>query len=157
MRFRKVNKLKGIPSFLPFSKQPTSRLGVMVQSGALRSNCVDCLDRTNVAQFALGVKFVALGMFALGLQESTVLASTSPVLKAFVAMFSEMGDHLALQYGGSEAHKRVADQHFGSSAATQAVSSQGELLTSIKRYYSNAFTDRMKQDAINLVRAMFVI
>jgi hypothetical protein len=25
-----------------------------------------------------------------------------------------------------------------------------ELLTSIRRYYSNAFTDRAKQDAINL-------
>lgn len=124
---------------------------MVLQCGAMRSNCVDCLDRTNVAQFALGVKFVAVGMFVLGLQESTVLASSSPILRAFVSMFSEMGDRLALQYGGSEAHKRVADQHIGKSAPAQAVSSQGELLTSIKRYYSNAFTDRMKQDAINLV------
>ena len=32
----------------------------------------------------------------------------------------------------------------------------GELLTSIKRYYSNAFTDRVKQDAINLFLGHFV-
>lgn len=31
-----------------------------------------------------------------------------------------------------------------------------ELLTSIRRYYSNAFTDRAKQDAINLFLGYFV-
>jgi hypothetical protein len=118
---------------------------------------VDCLDRTNVAQFAVGVKFVGLGMYSLDLSESSVLASSSPVLKSFVAMFTEMGDRLAMQYGGSEAHKRVADQHGrGNATSGQAVSNQGELLSTIKRYYSNAFTDRMKQDAINLVISILV-
>jgi hypothetical protein len=124
------------------------RRGVLLQRGVSRTNCVDCLDRTNVAQFAVGVKFLAVGLFALGLSESVVIASSSPVLKCFVNMFSEMGDRLAIQYGGSEAHKRVA--------SGQAISTQGELLTSIKRYYSNAFTDRAKQDAINLFLGAFV-
>ena len=31
-----------------------------------------------------------------------------------------------------------------------------ELLTSIRRYYSNAFTDRLKQDAINVFLGNFV-
>jgi hypothetical protein len=58
-----------------------------------------------------------------------------------------MGDRLALQYGGSEAHKKVSK----GSGKTK----QGELLTSIKRYYSNAFTDRVKQDAMNLFLGFF--
>jgi hypothetical protein len=63
-------------------------------------------------------------------------------------MYSEMGDRIALQYGGSEAHSKMGQS--GSSLKG------GELLTSIKRYYSNAFTDRVKQDAINLFLGHFV-
>lgn len=48
--------------------------GALLQQGVMRSNCVDCLDRTNVAQFAVGVRFLATGLFALGLSESTVSA-----------------------------------------------------------------------------------
>jgi hypothetical protein len=46
-------------------------------------------------------------------------------------MYSELGDRIALQYGGSEAHKKM------STSQGQAISSSkhGELLTSIKRYY----------------------
>lgn len=32
-----------------------------MQSGVLRTNCIDCLDRTNIAQFFLG-------KYALGMQ-----------------------------------------------------------------------------------------
>ena len=31
--------------------------GLLLQSGVLRTNCIDCLDRTNVAQFAAGLSF----------------------------------------------------------------------------------------------------
>jgi hypothetical protein len=58
-----------------------------------------------------------------------------------------MGDRLALQYGGSEAHKKVSKG--------AGKTKQGELLTSIKRYYSNSFTDRVKQDAMNLFLGYF--
>jgi hypothetical protein len=192
----------------------------LCQSGVLRTNCIDCLDRTNIAQFAVGKKLLPLSLYLLGLNASPeeglfignygsgssssgsggkeggsmvasmMLASvdgagqiarglngdtqggksskylsgssdsssssgrtgasgtgasdgTGGLAWMLADMFSEMGDRLALQYGGSEAHKKV-------------VGSQGELLTSIKRYYSNAFTDRLKQDAINLFLGVFV-
>ena len=35
--------------------RPRDELGLVTQRGALRSHCVDCLDRTNVAQFAWGL------------------------------------------------------------------------------------------------------
>jgi hypothetical protein len=68
-------------------------------------------------------------------------------VQAMMDMFSELGDRIALQYGGSEAHKKVS----GSKA-----SKNGELLTSIKRYYSNAFTDMVKQDAMNVFLGFYV-
>ena len=67
-----------------------------------------------------------------------------------------VGDHIALQYGGSEAHKKV------NTAAGPAASIQGpigkhkELLTSIRRYYSNTFSDRLRQDAMNLFLGYYI-
>lgn len=87
-------------------------------------------------------------------------------------MFAEMGDKIALQYGGSEAHNKVKltfpellniIQFYllfqvlaGKSGQAASSSKQSELLTSIKRYYSNAFTDMVKQDAMNIFLGCFV-
>ena len=45
-------------------------------------------------------------------------------------MYGELGDRVALQYGGSEAHKKG----YGGQGGVGS-SKSGELLTSIKRYY----------------------
>jgi hypothetical protein len=121
--------------------------GFVEQRGVLRTNCIDCLDRTNVAQFSMGVRFLTAALHSLGLLDSETLDPSNGMLLGLMDMFSDMGDRLALQYGGSEAHKKVSK----GSGKTK----QGELLTSIKRYYSNAFTDRVKQDAMNLFLGYF--
>ena len=41
--------------------------GFMEQSGVLRTNCIDCLDRTNVGQFVVGMKFLTISLYTLGL------------------------------------------------------------------------------------------
>merc|ERR1712003_253377 len=48
------------------------------QTGAVRTNCVDCLDRTNTAQFVLGK--VALGhqLMVLGVISSPELDDNTP-------------------------------------------------------------------------------
>jgi len=43
------------------------------QHGVVRTNCVDCLDRTNTAQFAIGK--TALGMQVIN-QQHSAFAST---------------------------------------------------------------------------------
>lgn len=64
-------------------------------------------------------------------------------------MFNTIGDDLAIQYGGSESHKKVQDN-------TQSNDSTSEIITSIKRYYNNSFTDRLKQDAMNLFLGKYI-
>jgi hypothetical protein len=68
-------------------------------------------------------------------------------------MFGELGDRIAVQYGGSEAHNKMA---VGTGTGQKSSSKKGELLTSIKRYYSNSFTDNAKQDAMNLFLGCYV-
>lgn len=38
-----------------------------LQTGVLRTNCVDCLDRTNTAQFMVGKCALAYQLYALGM------------------------------------------------------------------------------------------
>lgn len=79
----------------------------MFQKGVLRTNCIDCLDRTNVAQYAYGL--VALGhqLHALGLIDVPHIDLDSTLADDLMRFYETMGDTLALQYGGSAAHNKV--------------------------------------------------
>lgn len=113
-----------------------SRLkGRIEQRGVLRTNCIDCLDRTNGAQFAVGMKFLTVSLQALGIcnrhqqhhQSQGAADSSSRLMSSLMEMYGEMGDRIALQYGGSEAHRKVPGGQ-----GTVSSSKQNELLTSIK-------------------------
>lgn len=78
-----------------------------LQKGVLRTNCIDCLDRTNVAQYAFGL--IALGhqLVHLGLIKNPLIDIDSSLADDLMKIYEEMGDTLALQYGGSPAHNKV--------------------------------------------------
>ena len=150
-------------SIVPFDESThiTHQDGVpifpMEQKGVLRTNCIDCLDRTNVAQFSAGVEALGQELVVMGIRSSATLSPSSGIVKLLIDMYVEIGDHLALQYGGSEAHKKVQVQNTGGDAKGDAtMGKHKELLTSIRRYYSNAFTDRLKQDAMNLFLGHYI-
>lgn len=78
-----------------------------LQKGVLRTNCIDCLDRTNVAQYAYGLASLGHQLHALGSVESSELDLDSPLAHHLMHFYERMGDTLALQYGGSAAHNKV--------------------------------------------------
>ncbi|KAK4427437.1 Phosphoinositide phosphatase SAC2 [Sesamum alatum] len=122
------------------------------QKGVLRTNCIDCLDRTNVAQYVYGL--VALGhqLHALGYINVPIISLDSPLADDLMKTYEAMGDTLALQYGGSAAHNKIFSERRGQwKAATQSQ----ELLRTLQRYYSNAYMDAEKQDAINVFLGHF--
>ncbi|RZB73512.1 phosphoinositide phosphatase SAC1-like isoform X2 [Glycine soja] len=122
------------------------------QSGVLRTNCIDCLDRTNVAQYAYGLQALGRQLHAMGLTDVPKVDPDSSIAAALMDMYQSMGDALAQQYGGSAAHNTVFPERQGKWKAT---TQSREFLKSIKRYYSNAYTDGEKQDAINLFLGYF--
>ncbi|XP_066350658.1 phosphatidylinositol-3-phosphatase SAC1-like [Miscanthus floridulus] len=122
------------------------------QTGVLRTNCIDCLDRTNVAQYAYGLAALGRQLHAMGLTDVLKLHPDSSIASALMEMYQSMGDALAHQYGGSAAHNTVFPERQGKWKAT---TQSREFLKSIKRYYSNAYTDGEKQDAINLFLGYF--
>jgi len=124
----------------------------MLQKGILRTNCIDCLDRTNVAQYAYGLVAFGRQLHALGLRESTTIDLDNPLAEDLMGIYESMGDTLALQYGGSAAHNKIFCERRGQwKAATQSQ----ELFRTLQRYYSNAYMDAEKQDAINVFLGYF--
>ena len=136
----------------------SKRLALTCQSGVLRSHCVDCLDRTNVAQFAWGLAALGCQLERLGVIDGDAVGPDSSVAAALMSVYRSMGDVLAMQYGGSQAHHKAEvarDGGVGPSGAVARVvnrvaSGGAKLLTSARRFYSNAYTDADKQEGIDL-------
>ncbi|KAJ9537430.1 hypothetical protein OSB04_030163 [Centaurea solstitialis] len=117
------------------------------QTGVLRTNCIDCLDRTNVAQYAYGWAALGRQLHTIGYIDTPVIEQDSALADDLMRIYEKMGDTLALQYGGSAAHNKIFCQSRGQwKAATQSQ----EFFRTLQRYYSNAYMDAEKQDAINV-------
>ena len=80
---------------------------LMFQRGVLRTNCIDCLDRTNVAQYAYGLAALGHQLHALGFVDKPKIDLDAPLADNLMGFYERMGDTLAHQYGGSAAHNKV--------------------------------------------------
>lgn len=122
-----------------------------IQNGVVRTNCVDCLDRTNVLQFFVGLEVLKHQLTELKLLPEPRLDFDSQVVSVLSELYDLMGDHLALQYAGSVAHKKY--QLLG--CRPTMMPTTRELLTSIHRHYSNSFGDAEKQASMNLFLGIY--
>ncbi|KAG8073715.1 hypothetical protein GUJ93_ZPchr0006g44699 [Zizania palustris] len=130
----------------------TKLVPLLRQKGVLRTNCIDCLDRTNVAQFAYGLAALERQLNVLQLSGTPKIELHAPLADDLMDFYERMGDTLAIQYGGSAAHNKIFCEQRGQwKAATQSQ----EFLRTLQRYYSNAYTDPEKQDAINVFLGHF--
>lgn len=123
------------------------------QHGVIRTNCIDCLDRTNAAQFIICKEALAQQLKSLGfLTSSASLDYDSDLINILTEMFHDHGDTIAVQYGGSnlvntmDSYRRI----------NQWSSHTRDILNSIKRIYSNSFIDVIRQEAINLFLGNYV-
>eukprot|EP01018_Ginkgo_biloba_P027956 Gb_28006 [translate_table: standard] len=122
------------------------------QIGVLRTNCIDCLDRTNVAQYAYGLAALGRQLHALGLIDVPEIDPDTSLAESLMGLYETMGDTLALQYGGSAAHNKVFSERRG---RWKAATHSQEFFRALQRYYSNAYMDAEKQDAINVFLGHF--
>ncbi|CAO3565394.1 unnamed protein product [Mortierella alpina] len=120
--------------------------GSGLQNGVVRTNCIDCLDRTNAAQFIIAKCALGHQLYSLGLIAEPVVPFDCDVVNMLTEMYHDHGDTIALQYGGShlvntmETYRKI----------NQWTSHSRDMIESIRRFYSNSFVDAEKQDAMNL-------
>lgn len=123
-----------------------------LQTGIIRVNCVDCLDRTNTAQFAIGKCALGFQLCALGILDSHKLEFDTDCVRMLEELYEDHGDTLALQYGGSQLVHRIKTYR-----KTAPWTSQGnDIMQTLSRYYSNTFSDAEKQHTINLFLGLFI-
>ncbi|XP_051155990.1 polyphosphoinositide phosphatase isoform X2 [Leptopilina boulardi] len=126
--------------------------GGALQTGIIRTNCVDCLDRTNTAQFAIGKCALGYQLCALGILQTPKLEFDSDCVRMLEELYEDHGDTLALQYGGSQLVHRIKTYR-----KTAPWTSQGnDIMQTLSRYYSNTFSDQEKQHTINLFLGLFI-
>ncbi|MCJ1396760.1 phosphatidylinositol-3,5-bisphosphate 5-phosphatase [Xylographa bjoerkii] len=117
-----------------------------MQNGIARTNCIDCLDRTNAAQFVIGKLALGHQLHALGIISDTSIEYDTDAVNLFTHMYHDHGDTIAIQYGGShlvntmETYRKI----------NQWTSHSRDMVESFKRYYNNSFLDGQRQEAYNL-------
>ncbi|ORY34868.1 SacI homology domain-domain-containing protein [Naematelia encephala] len=126
----------------------TRRGRPLLQQGILRVNCVDCLDRTNAAQFAIAKRAFGHQLYALGMLGTPYLPFSCDAVDVLTEMYHDHGDTLAWQYTGSALVNRV--DTYRRTKAAQWSSHSRDLLENIRRFYNNSMLDADKQAAINL-------
>ncbi|XP_043528392.1 polyphosphoinositide phosphatase isoform X2 [Frieseomelitta varia] len=150
-KFAKENKHNELHYIENKVKECFGKKGTL-QTGIIRTNCVDCLDRTNTAQFAIGKCALGFQLCALGVLESPKLEFDSDCVRMLEELYEDHGDTLALQYGGSQLVHRIKTYR-----KTAPWTSQGnDIMQTLSRYYSNTFSDQEKQHTINLFLGLFI-
>ena len=117
-----------------------------LQQGICRTNCIDCLDRTNACQFVIAKRALGYQLHALGVLEHPSVSFDTDAVNLLTEMFQDHGDTMALQYGGSQLVNTVETYR----KINQWKSHSRDLIESIRRFYSNSFVDAQRQEAINL-------
>ncbi|KAM0279811.1 hypothetical protein ACHAQH_004362 [Verticillium albo-atrum] len=123
-----------------------------VQNGIARTNCIDCLDRTNAAQFVIGKRALGHQLHALGILEDTAIEYDTDAVNLFTHMYHDHGDTIAVQYGGSQLVNTMETYR----KINQWTSHSRDMIESFKRYYNNSFMDGQRQEAYNLFLGNYI-
>ncbi|KAL7647035.1 UNVERIFIED_CONTAM: hypothetical protein RMT77_002292 [Armadillidium vulgare] len=116
------------------------------QNGIFRVNCIDCLDRTNVVQTALGRTVLENQFAKLGIipPEHTLPQECRVKLQM---MWANNGDTISKQYAGTSALKgdftRTGERNFA------GLMKDG--MNSANRYFASHFQDTYRQAAIDIL------
>ncbi|WWC92502.1 uncharacterized protein L201_007461 [Kwoniella dendrophila CBS 6074] len=123
------------------------------QNGVIRTNCMDCLDRTNVAQSALGKWALNKQLRMAGvISIKERVEDHDEFMTMFRHVWADHGDTVSRAYAGTGALK--ADY-----TRTGVRSKEGMLhdgYKSIMRYIRNNFFDGDRQDAFDILTGAWV-
>ncbi|XP_054795198.1 phosphoinositide phosphatase SAC6-like [Prosopis cineraria] len=124
------------------------------QLGVVRTNCIDCLDRTNVTQSMIGRNMLEIQLRRLGVFGAEETITSHPNLdENFKIMWANHGDDVSTQYSGTPALKGDFVRY--GHRTMQGILQDG--CNALLRYYLNNFCDGTKQDAIDLLQGHYIV
>nr|XP_008121699.1 PREDICTED: synaptojanin-2 [Anolis carolinensis] len=107
------------------------------QMGTLRTNCLDCLGRTNTVQSFIALEVLLTQLGSLGLNSKPIVER---FLESYKAMWTHNGHNLSRIFTGSRAKERKAK-----------VGKLKDGARSMSRTIQSNFFDGVKQEAIDLL------
>ena len=125
----------------------TSQSIISQQNGIFRTNCLDCLDRTNVIQSILGQMDLEV-FFSPRWRGSTVGKEIRPGLEfwnRYYSLWADNGDALSKIYAGTGALK----SSFTRKGKMSFVGAIADARKSVSRIYINNFVDKGRQATID--------
>jgi predicted NUDIX family NTP pyrophosphohydrolase len=127
---------------------PNGQLEVRnVQTAVVRTNCMDCLDRTNLIQSMLGRWTVTRQLVDVGVLRPGESASDDPEFEfMFRNVWADNADVVSKAYSGTGALKT----DFTRTGERTRAGMLQDLANSITRYIRNNFMDGPRQDAYDL-------
>ena len=119
------------------------------QKGVMRTNCLDCLDRTNVVQSYIGWAALCAMLPSVHIQTDLKLENTENfnIIKSFKHMWADNGDMLSLQYTGTAS--TISSITRGEKQGLSTLISKS--IKSIGRFYNANLNDAAKQKSIEAV------
>ncbi|XP_026332637.1 phosphatidylinositide phosphatase SAC1 [Hyposmocoma kahamanoa] len=122
------------------------------QNGAFRTNCVDCLDRTNVVQSLLAKRQLetSLQMLEVKLRNEQLPAW---IVKLFNNVWADHADMISIQYSGTGALKT----DFTRTGKRTRIGLINDGINSLTRYYKNNFSDGWRQDSMDLLLGKYKV
>lgn len=126
---------------------------VQGQRAVVRSNCMDCLDRTNVVQSTLAHWVLQHQLADAGVVAKEALwEAASPELNRLMQnMWADNADAVSLAYSGTGALKT----DFTRTGKRTRAGALKDLQNLIARYYGNNLVDGARQDGYDLVLGRF--
>ncbi|KAL1847050.1 Phosphoinositide phosphatase sac1 [Paecilomyces lecythidis] len=130
---------------------PGDQLGQLdirsLQTSVVRTNCMDCLDRTNVVQSMLGRWAVTRQLLDVGILRPGESASDDPDFEnMFRNIWADNADVVSKSYSGTGALKT----DFTRTGQRTRAGMLQDLSNSITRYVRNNFLDGPRQDAFDV-------
>ncbi|XP_064641068.1 phosphatidylinositol-3-phosphatase SAC1-like [Lineus longissimus] len=127
---------------------------VCQQEGLFRSNCMDCLDRTNVVQSLLARVSLQSQLERLGvLQAGQKVENETHFEFAFKNIWADNADAVSVQYAGTGALKT----DFTRLGKRTKFGLLQDGWNSALRYFKNNFSDGFRQDSIDLFLGNYIV
>jgi hypothetical protein len=145
MKFENVSKLFDLigPTLASYSWTVQQNEQILQrQNGILRTNCMDCLDRTNVVQSACGRNILEQQLEDQGI---TIDLQTDPKTAWFNSLWADNGDAISKQYAGTAALKG----DFTRTRKRNITGALNDFGLTLSRYYNNIVNDYFTQNVID--------
>ncbi|KAI9265645.1 SacI homology domain-containing protein [Helicostylum pulchrum] len=154
MRFENISKLSkslydDLSKIQYFWESSGEKNALCEQAGTFRTNCMDCLDRTNVVQSAFGRSVLNLQLMRFGISEypEQGIKYYDEFERIFNNVWANNGDMISRMYAGTSALKG----DFTRTGKRNITGMMNDASNSLARMYFNTIKDFWRQATVDFI------